>query len=882
MLPVPLLRVPPSAPSARPSATRRSLRRGVAAATVALLTAGLLATTSQAAQADPPSTGGMVAGWGASWNQQADVPTSLADQTVTAIAAGESHSLALTSDGHVTAWGYNGQGQTDVPTSLADQTVTAIAAGIHHSLALTSDGHVTAWGYNGDGQAEVPTSLADKTVTAIAAGGSHSLALTSDGHVTAWGADWIGQTDVPVSLADQTVIAIATGGYHSLALTSDGHVTPWGYNAQGQTDVPTSLADQTVTAIAAGGYHSLALTSDGHVTPWGYNGDGQSDVPTSLADKTVTAIAAGAFHSLALTSDGHVTSWGSNGDGQTDVPTSLADKTVTAIAAGAGAYHSLAIYQATVAATVTGLPSITGTPTVGETLTGDVSEVATTPTEATRSYQWLRDDAPITDATATTYTLTNDDAGHTVTLQMGATADGYTDATPVTSEAVGPVDGGQITLPVPSITGTPVVDGTLSATLPEGLAPTDASVTWQWYRGQTPVGDRTSSYTPVAGDVDHVLTVTATATMDHFDEATRSTDTETAVTAATFVTGPSASITGTGKVGETLTAGAGEIAPTPSSTDYQWYADDEVIEGATGATLLLGPAQRHTTITVKVTATRAGYDDASDTSGPLADIATDLAPDVFFEAKHPTLRRGQTTDLEWDTLEATTVTASGAWTGAKAASGSVTVGPTVLGTTTYVVEATNANGTTTSQVSIVVTRPPVRLGVTAPGGLRLAGRTLPVTVRGLEAGEHYSVTTGGVEVATGTAGPRGDFTRSVLVPAGAREGSVPIVVTGDAADRTGGAVVTVVRPKALGLRVAKHVVRTRHRQTVTVTGLAVGEPVTVAYRGKQVSPTDAHADRNGTYRTVIRVGRLQGSKLVRATGAFAGRTAMTRFLVRNR
>ena len=797
MPPVMLLRVPPSAPPARPSATRRSFRRGVAAATVALLAAGLLVTTSQAAQADPSTTGGIVAGWGASWNQQTDVPSSLADKTVTAITAGDLHSLALTSDGHVTAWGYNGQGQTDVPTSLADKTVTAIAAGRYHSLALTSDGHVTAWGYNGQGQAEVPTSLADKTVTAITA-----------------------------------------GGYHSLALTSDGHVTAWGYNQQGQTDVPTSLADQTVTAIAAGESHSLALTSDGHLTAWGSNGEGQTDLPTSLADKTVTAITA-------------------------------------------GSYHSLAIYNAPVAATVTGLPSVTGTPTVGETLTGDVSEVATTPTGATPSYQWLRDDAPITDATATTYTMTNDDAGHTITFQVGATADGYNDATPVTSEAVGPVDGGQITLPLPSITGTPVVDGTLSATLPEGLAPSDASVTWQWYRGQTPVGDG-SSYTPVADDVDHVLTVTATATMDHFDEATRSTDTDSAVTPASFVTGPSASITGTGKVGETLTAGAGGTAPTPSDTAYQWYADDEVIEGATDATLLLGPAQRHTTITVKVTATRAGYDDASDTSEPLADIATDLAPDVFFEAKDATLRRGQTTALEWDTLEATTVTALGAWTGSKATSGSVTVGPTVLGTTTYVVEATNANGTTTSQVSIVVTRPRVTLGVTALGGLRLAGRILPITVRGLEAGEHYSITTGGVEVATGTAGPRGDFARFAMVPAGTREGSVPIVVTGDAADRTGGAVVTVVRPKALGLRVAKHVVRTRHRQDVTVTGLAAGEPVTVAYRGKRVSPADAHADRSGIYRTVIRVGRLQGSKLVRATGAFAERTATTRFLVRNR
>ncbi len=76
----------------------------------------------------------------------------------------------------------------------------------------------------------------------------------------------------------------------------------------------------------------------------------------------------------------------------------------------------------------------------------------------------------------------------------------------------------------------------------------------------------------------------------------------------------------------------------------------------------------------------------------------------------------------------------------------------------------NWPGETTVTDSLAVTRPQVTLGVTAPGGLRPAGRSLPVKVRGLEAGEHYSITTGGVEVTTGTAGPRGDFTRSVMVP----------------------------------------------------------------------------------------------------------------------
>jgi hypothetical protein len=106
--------------------------------------------------------------------------------------------MALTSTGQVRAWGSNGFGQlgdgtttsssTPVPVSLpSGTTVTAIASGLDHSLALTSTGQVLAWGLNYYGQlgngttanssTPVVVSALQTVVTAIAGGGNHSLAI---------------------------------------------------------------------------------------------------------------------------------------------------------------------------------------------------------------------------------------------------------------------------------------------------------------------------------------------------------------------------------------------------------------------------------------------------------------------------------------------------------------------------------------------------------------------------------------------------------------------------------------------------------------------------------------------------------------------------------
>ncbi len=98
-----------------------------------------------------------------------------AGRKVTAVAAGgllegvgadtvgPGHSLAVISTGAVLAWGYNADGElgdgnrtsSDVPVKVklpAGRKVTAVAAGELNSLAVTSTGGVLAWGGNNFGQ----------------------------------------------------------------------------------------------------------------------------------------------------------------------------------------------------------------------------------------------------------------------------------------------------------------------------------------------------------------------------------------------------------------------------------------------------------------------------------------------------------------------------------------------------------------------------------------------------------------------------------------------------------------------------------------------------------------------------------------------------------
>jgi alpha-tubulin suppressor-like RCC1 family protein len=298
--------------------------------------------------------------------------TGLSGLNVTAVSNGANaglHTLALTGNGAVYAWGDNDSGQlgtgntasSSTPvqvTGLSGVSVTAVAAGQTSSLAATSSGAVYAWGYQvGGSQQYTPAlvtggGLSALNVAAVAAGGEFSLALTSTGAVCAWGDNSYGQlgngnttnwsTPVQVTglLSGSQVTAIAAGEFHGLAVTSTGSVYGWGYNGYGglgdgnenNSSTPVQvkgLSGARVTQVAGGAYFSLALTSTGAVYAWGDNRFGElgngttADSLTAIlvpfppnGSATVVAISAGGGCSFALESDGSLWAWGFNYYGQ--------------------------------------------------------------------------------------------------------------------------------------------------------------------------------------------------------------------------------------------------------------------------------------------------------------------------------------------------------------------------------------------------------------------------------------------------------------------------------------------------------------------------------------------------------------------------------------
>ncbi len=525
----------------------------------------------------------------------------------------------------------------------------------------------------------------------------------------------------------------------------------------------------------------------------------------------------------------------------------------------------------------TGSVVVNGSAKVGQTLTAS-STVTTDPVATSTTGQWFRGSSPIDGATGSRYELTGADLSFEISYRETRTRANYETAVAM-SEPTASVTGGIITLDVPTISGNAVVDQVLTAT-PGTVDPASATVELSWSVDGVPAGSG-STYTVKPGDVGKPVTVTAEATKTDYDTVAKTSAPTGAVTEATFTSGPTASITGAFKVGEELTAGEGAPSPAPTSYTYQWFAGSDKIDGATSRTFTLTKAQKDLTITVEVTAVRAGYTDASDTSAASAVVVTNEAPDLSFAPTSKKLRLGKATTLSWSSQDAISLEASGGWSGTKSSSGSETVKPARVGTQVYKLTAINGSGTTTAQVSVEVALPAAKLTLKARKSVK-AGAKLTVSTSGLAPREAYTVRIGGKKLASGKASATGKVKRTVRVPASTKAGKRLIRVTGSIADRTGTRRVTVTKTKAPKVTLRDSSVRASDDQRVTVRNLRPHEKVKVTYKGERISPKSARANAKGVYKLTFDVGIYWGRKTVTVKGAQSGKSTSEQFSVVNR
>ena len=297
-----------------------------------------------------------------------------------------------------------------------------------------------------------------------------------------------------------------------------------------------------------------------------------------------------------------------------------------------------------------GTPVINGTAQVGESLTADAAgiEDGNGLDRVQFRFQWVSNDgsadADIAGATDSGYNLIASDEGKTIKVRVAFTdRGGYgesltSDATEAVSLAVQQQQANSPATGAPAISGTAQVGETLTAGT-AGIADEDglsgATFSYQWVANDgssdTDITSGTdSTYTLVATDEGKTIKVKVSFT-DDSDNGEALTSAATAAVAAAPnnpATG-TPTISGTARVGETLTADTSGIADADGLTNvsysYKWIANDGTsdteIASATDSTYTLVAADEGKTIKVRVSFTDDESNEESLTSAATAAVA---------------------------------------------------------------------------------------------------------------------------------------------------------------------------------------------------------------------------------------------------------------------
>jgi alpha-tubulin suppressor-like RCC1 family protein len=349
----------------------------------------------------------------------------LSGTAVSSIASGTEFTLVVTVDGRLFSFGVNDVGQLGIGnkitqslpvqvTALASKHIIHACAGQSHSVAVDSDGFVYTFGSNYYAQlgnndptftdSAVPVlvsggAMSGMKIVSVTCGTSHTIALAENGMAFGWGNGVDGQlgagsndiqkvpVQVGVGVLDNIPLALVIAGYkHNIAVGPFGVLYAWGSNSYSQladsttftrySPVPVTsgaLKGKIAIHIGASEENTFVVTLDKSVISvgggfYGTLGDGTTNsqyksTPLYVGNSNTT------FHNPRLVYGGrnfayvldlakNASSWGSDlysqlGYGSTattrslPVPVSNKYKDRAIISIAPGATHTAFIYNAT-------------------------------------------------------------------------------------------------------------------------------------------------------------------------------------------------------------------------------------------------------------------------------------------------------------------------------------------------------------------------------------------------------------------------------------------------------------------------------------------------------------------------------------------------------
>jgi len=222
---------------------------------------------------------------------------------------------------------------------------------------------------------------------------------------------------------------------------------------------------------------------------------------------------------------------------------------------------------------------------------------------------------------------------------------------------------------------------------------TSCSASGSWTGSKAPSGSQ--SLTNLTADQTYTLTCTGaggSVTRSVSVSVTEAPDT----TAPSVPTGLSATVISTSQIDLNWNASTDDTGV----TGYSLYRNGIKVATTTSTAYSNVSLAAGTTYTFAVSAFDAAGNSSAQ-SGPVSSTTAVSAPTATLAASPSSIIAGQSATLSWSTTDATSCSASGGWSGARATAGSQTLAPTA--SVTYTLTCNGTGGSVTKSVAVTVT-----------------------------------------------------------------------------------------------------------------------------------------------------------------------------------